>query len=457
MSFTIEFQATNSFTYQPEVVMRSKFPGFCLLVFSMFLVSLPAISQVLSGRVTSEGSALVGANVSVKGTTRGTTTDAEGRYTIRLDVGTYEIAFSLLSYATKTETVTLKENEERVLNVELRPQALESQEVVVIVGTRATGRTVTDSPLPIDVISAQDLTFTGQNTFDKTLQYRVPSFNVGQTPVNDATALLDPWEIRNMGVSRTLILINGKRKNLSALVYTQTSPSRGESAVDISAIPLDAIKRVEILRDGASAQYGSDAIAGVVNIVLKDNTEGGYVTFNSGVTNEGDGARFGLALNNGSSIFDNKGFVNYTVDLSRVDEARRSGIVDAAGEAGDFGATLTEVNNFLKFDQFAGNRSSAPATSAAKFLLNSGVSISDNTELYTNAAYVYKKVNSFANYRTPYWRTLASFPYLKDFFGDGTPASYKGYLPTFDGDLVDYNATFGFRAKKSEWNFDASF
>ena len=168
------------------------------------------------------------------------------------------------------------------------------------------------------------------------LQYRVPSFNTAQTPVNDATALLDPWEIRNMGVSRTLILINGKRKNLSALVYTQTSPSRGESAVDISAIPIDAIKRVEILRDGASAQYGSDAIAGVVNVVLKDDTQGGYATFNSGITDAGDGARSGISLNNGSSIFDDKGFLNYTIDLSRINEARRSGVVDASGEYSDF-------------------------------------------------------------------------------------------------------------------------
>ena len=96
--------------------------------------------------------------------------------------------------------------------------------------------------------------------------------------MNDATSLLDPYEIRNMGPSRTLILINGKRKNLSALLYTQTSPGRGETGADISAIPTDAIKRVEILRDGASAQYGSDAIAGVMNIILKDNVAEGSAT-----------------------------------------------------------------------------------------------------------------------------------------------------------------------------------
>jgi len=427
-----------------------------LLILFALLAPVGVMSQVLTGTVSSEGAPLVGANVLVKGTTRGTVTDANGRYSLRLDAGTYQITFSLLGYASRTESVSLKENEERQLSVELRSQALES-EAVVVTGTRASARTVTDSPLPIDVLLAREISRTGQNSFDKMLQYRVPSFNTVQTPVNDATALLDPWELRNMGVGRTLILINGKRKNVSALVYTQTSPSRGETAVDISAIPIDAIERVEILRDGASAQYGSDAIAGVVNILLKDDTEGGYYTVNTGITSEGDGERFGVSLNNGSSIFGDKGFLNYTIDLSRVNEARRSGIVDAEGEAGDFGATINDVRNFLAFDKFAGNRSSSPATSAAKFLINSGINISDDTEFYANGAYFYKKVNSFANYRTPYWRTLAAFPYLKDFFGNGTPASYKGYVPTFDGDLIDYNATFGLRSKENEWKYDVSY
>lgn len=428
-----------------------------LLILLVLIVPVGIMAQTLTGTVSSEGAPVVGATVVAKGTLRGTVTDANGRYTLRLDAaGTYQIAFSLLGYATKTESVTLAANEERQLSVELQAQALE-KEAVVVVGTRASTRTVTDSPLPIDVLQAREISSTGQNSFDKILQYRVPSFNTVQTPVNDATALLDPWELRNMGVGRTLILINGKRKNSSALVYTQTSPSRGETAVDISAIPIDAIKRVEVLRDGASAQYGSDAIAGVINIVLKDDVEGGYYTVNSGITGEGDGERIGVSLNNGTSIFGDKGFVNYTLDFSRVNEARRSGIVDADGDAGDFGASLTDVRNFLAFDKFAGNRNSSPATSSAKFLLNSGVNLSDNTQFYANGAYLYKKVNSYANYRTPYWRTLAAFPYLKDFFGNGTAASYKGYVPTFDGDLIDYNATFGLRSKKNDWNYDVSY
>ncbi len=433
--------------------MRSIALQFAALL--LLIIPTQLLSQEVVGTVTSGGNPVVGANVSVRVLKIGTTTDIEGKYRLKLDPGPHHVIFSAVGSKSKTVPVVVEANATTTLDVVLEEAAIQMQEVVAV-GGRASSRTVTDSPLPIDVLQARELSFTGQNSFDKMLQYRVPSFNTVQTPVNDATALLDPWEIRNMGVSRTLILINGKRKNLSSLVYTQTSPSRGESGADISAIPIDAIKRVEILRDGASAQYGSDAIAGVVNIVLKDGTEGGYTTVNTGVTNEGDGGRFGVSLNNGSAIFDNEGFVNYTVDLSRVNEARRSGIVDAAGDAGDFGASITDVNNFLAYDKYAGNRNSSPATSAAKFLINSGVDISDATELYANGAYFYKKVNSYANYRTPYWRTLTDFPYLKDFFGDGTPASYKGYVPTFEGDLVDYNATVGLTSRKNGWNFDAS-
>lgn len=428
-----------------------------LLILFALLLPMSLLAQVLTGTVSSAGTTLVGVNVVAKGTTRGTVTDVNGKYSLKLDAGAYEIVFSLLGYAKRTESVTLGANEERQLNVEMRSQDIESKEAIVVVGTRAYARTVTESPLPIDIIPFREISRTGQNSFDKMLQYRVPSFNTVQTPVNDATALLDPWEIRNMGVSRTLILINGKRKNLSSLVYTQTSPSRGESAVDISAIPIDAIERVEILRDGASAQYGSDAIAGVVNIVLKDDTEGGYYTVNTGVTGEGDGERIGVSLNNGSSLFNERGFINYTVDFSRVNEARRSGLVDAAGEAGDFGADINEVKRFLAYDEFAGNRNSSPATSAAKFLFNSGINVSDNTEFYANGAYYYKKVNSFANYRTPYWRPVSAFPYLADFFPNGPNGSYVGYVPTFDGDLVDYNGSIGFRSNKNNWKYDVSY
>ena len=321
--------------------------------------------------------------------------------------------------------------------------------VIVSTGSRGAQRTLVDTPVPIDILSSRELTKTGQNTLDKSLQFRVPSFNTVQTPVNDATSLLDPYEIRNMGPSRVLILINGKRKNSSSLIYTQTSPGRGESGADISAIPTDAIKRIEVLRDGASAQYGSDAIAGVVNIILKDNAEGGSITARAGITHESDGEMGGLSLNHGVALGD-RGFINYTLDVSKTKLSNRPGMVDAKGDAGDFGATLKQVQDFLAIKPDAGNINGSPATEAAKALVNSRYDLSDTVSIYGNAAYIHKKIDSFANYRTPYWRPT-DYGLLHP---SGTP--YLGYVPSFIGKLDDYNMTGGVKFPVDGWNADLS-
>ena len=499
----------------------------------------------VTGTVTdSSGGGLAGVNVVVTPGGNSTSTDFDGKYVLTLSEGTYKIKFSSIDYAPTSEVIVVGKDKV-VKNVSLLNDT-KSLDEIVVVGSRIAPRSNTSSALPIDVLSSKDLASTGQNTFDKALQYKIPSFNTVQTPVNDATSLLDPYEIRNMGPSRTLILVNGKRKNLSSLVYVQTSPGRGETGADISAIPTDAIDRVEILRDGASAQYGSDAIAGVMNIILKKSTNGGSATMRTGVTSKGDGEMYGISLNNGTKVGE-KGFVNYTVDFSTVNQANRPGAVSAIGEYNDFvftsptkysnyvnydsasnhyllnGNDVTAIENstvltaiqkesqlnnlfttfkgtaeyttkfntinagntagkasidkFLKEKPDAGNINGSPKTTAAKFEINGGNEINDHLQFYYNAAYVYKKVNSYANYRTPYWRALQNFnynatvsaaypnwevgqssdrSYLASLFGNGTAASYNGYVPTFIGDLKDYNATLGFKSKMNDWVTDAS-
>lgn len=423
------------------------------LLNATFLLAQKEISGVVKDKT---GTPLPGVNVQEKGTKNGVSTDSEGSYKLTVNEGA-TIIFSYIGYTTVAKPANAK-----IIDIELEEDnAGQKLDEVVVTGTRTAPRSNTTSALPIDILSSKDLAATGQATFDKALQYKIPSFNTVQTPVNDATSLLDPYEIRNMGPSRTLILINGKRKNLSSLLYVQTSPGRGETGADISAIPTDAIERVEILRDGASAQYGSDAIAGVMNIILKKNNSDGSLTVRTGITGEGDGEMLGVTLNNGTTVGGN-GFLNYTIDFSKVNLANRPGNVDAQGEANDFlGGTATDVatvNQFLAKHPDAGNINGSPETASAKFLINGGNDLNDNTQLYYNAAYVYKKVSSFANYRTPYWRTLADYPYLNDFFGNGNPAnpSYEGYVPTFVGDLNDYNATLGFKTTKNGWFTDMS-
>ncbi len=427
----------------------------------MFSCSIVYGQKQISGSVSDDsGAPLSFVNIVEKGTTNGVITDENGNFTLDVANVPTVIILSFVGYATQEIDVDKGSSD---LNFTMS-EGVGLQEIE-ITGFR-TVRSSTSTPLPIDMISSKELTATGQNSFDKALTYKIPSFNSVNTPVNDATSLLDPYEIRNMGPSRTLILINGKRKNTSALLYTQTSPGRGETGADISAIPQDAIERVEILRDGASAQYGSDAIAGVMNIILKKDARNGSVTFNGGITAEGDGETYGIALNNGAKL-GKKGYANYTVDLSKREQANRPGVVDAEGEARDFRLESTEeayqailpvVEEFLSRKPDAGNINGSPETTAAKFAVNAGIPVSENSEFYANGAYVYKKVNSFANYRTPYWRTLDDFPYLADFFpAPGTPGGYDGYVPTFDGDLNDFNGTVGFRNTRNGWISDASF
>lgn len=425
-----------------------KIAVFLFLFNTLFIFAQKQITGVVKDNT---GTPLPGVNILEKGTRNGVSTDMDGSYKITVHEGA-SLVFSYMGYSSVTRLADASQ-----IDVALSEEGGQNLDEVVVTGSRTAPRSNTTSPLPIDILSSKDLTSTGQATFDKALQYKIPSFNTVQTPVNDATSLLDPYEIRNMGPSRTLILINGKRKNLSSLLYVQTSPGRGETGADISAIPTDAIERVEILRDGASAQYGSDAIAGVMNIILKKNSTDGSLTVRSGITSEGDGEMLGVSVNNGTTVGE-KGFLNYTIDFSKVKLANRPGTVDAEGDAGDFGADIADVQAFLAKYPDAGNINGSPETAAAKFLINGGNDISDNTKLYYNAAYVYKKVNSFANYRTPYWRTLAGDPYLIDLFGKGTGADriYEGYVPTFEGNLTDYNGTLGFKNVKNGWNTDAS-
>lgn len=171
----------------------------------------------VKGKVTDNaGKAIAGASVTASGG-QGTQTNNEGSYSLVLPGGTVTITVSSVGYVKQSKTVNVSGNV--TVDFVLAESASELGEVILSTGSRSLPRSSVNTPLPIDALSNMDLKSTAQTTFDKQLQYRVPSFNTINTPVNDATTLLDPYEIRNLGPSRTLILINGKRKNLSSLLY----------------------------------------------------------------------------------------------------------------------------------------------------------------------------------------------------------------------------------------------
>ena len=269
---------------------------------------------------------------------------------------------------------------------------------IVTTGTRRQGQSPTETLSPIDVLAGSALA--NQATFDMTdgLTKVVPSINTQRFPIADGTAFIRPVSLRNLSPDQTLVLVNGKRRHRSALVNLQLAPlgtvNQGAQAVDFSAFPSLAIKRLEILRDGASAQYGSDAIAGVINVILKDANEGISVSAQTGEYFEGDGARTTLAANAGFRLGD-AGFLNATIEHSTAEITSRGvqradcqPVIDAVGPG------VVPLNEFCQ-------RWGDPDIETLKFFLNAGIDVSDSVEIYGNASFSDNDTISDFFYRHP--------------------------------------------------------
>jgi iron complex outermembrane recepter protein len=226
----------------------------------------------VTGRVTAADGRepIAAATVAVSGTTLGTLTRSDGGYRLTLRPGTYELRARLIGYAVARDTVVVRAGETATKDFALA-RAASTLEAVAVVGSRTEARSVIESPVPIDVLPAAEFKVTGRTETAQILQQLAPSVNFPRPSVTDGTDHIRPATLRGLGADQTLVLINGKRRHTSALLNVNGSVGRGQASVDLNAIPASMIDRIEVLRDGAAAQYGSDAIAGVVNIVLKSN------------------------------------------------------------------------------------------------------------------------------------------------------------------------------------------
>jgi len=226
----------------------------------------------IQGLVTDSDSSqpLPGANVSVVGTLQGTTSGTDGRYSLSVSPGTFEIQASFVGFKPITVSVTVMAGATVTQNFLMVPDLVGAGEVVVL-GTRRSGRTVIDSPVPVDVLTPEEIQSSGMVETTQLLQQLIPSYNAPQASITDGSDHIRPATLRGLGPDQVLVLINGKRIHTSALVHVNGSVGRGSTGVDMNAIPTSIIDKIEVLRDGAAAQYGSDAIAGVINIVLKEH------------------------------------------------------------------------------------------------------------------------------------------------------------------------------------------
>jgi len=256
------------------------------IILASLLVSGILLAQTgsISGTVTNKNSeSLAGANVTIDGTMTGAAADLDGNYTIpNVAVGSYSITASFIGYTNQTQTVTIgvgANSLDFALNIDVVAAA-----AVSVIGSRFS-RSAEDQAVPVDVFTAQEIRRAGYTETGQVLQALAPSFNMPKTSISDGSDAVRPMTLRGLSAGQVLVLINGKRRHTTALVHVNSSPSRGDTGVDLNAIPAAAIQRIEVLRDGAAAQYGSDALAGVINIVLKTDADGGHFSVYSGNNN----------------------------------------------------------------------------------------------------------------------------------------------------------------------------
>lgn len=419
--------------------------NFLLLFFSIFFSTI-TYAQEVTGTVTdNSGMPLPGVNVIERGTSNGTTTDFDGNYTINVNPqGT--LVFSFIGF----ENQEINVDGRSTINVTLADGVLLNE--VQLVGSRSPRRTAVDTPVAIDVIDVAAVsTQTGRIEVNELLQYAAPSFNANKQSGSDGADHIDPATLRGLGPDQTLVLINGKRRHQSSLVNLFGTRGRGNTGTDLNAIPAGAIKRIEILRDGASAQYGSDAIAGVINLVLKDQVEeftgnvnyGFYNTnargdFPSGTPNT-PGNRLSISRD-GNAIGEDE-----TFDGESVKVTANYGI--GIGERGfaNFTAEYLSKNKTLRpgFDFRRGFGEAA--IDGFNFFGNVSVPVSEKSEFYIFGGRNYRDTDAFAFTRNPPTERNVESIYP------------NGFTPRITSIIVDNSVAAGFRTETDNgWLIDFS-
>ena len=357
-----------------------------------------AQDAALEGRVTDmTGLVLPGVTVDVRHATGGqvqvqiVSTDDAGTFALTaLPPGTYVVTFALPGFTTVVrDDVAIGAGTTATLEVTL---SVQFQEQVVVVGSRAQPRSVTESPVPIDAVPFEDVVRQGATTLDYQLRTLVPSFNVATHPISDAATLVRPASLRNLAHDHTLVLVNGKRRHRSSVIAWFAGVTDGAQGPDISTIPTIALRQVEVLRDGASAQYGSDAIAGVMNFLLKDNRSGGSLEFNTGTYRAGDGDAYTISGNVGLPLGDT-GFANLSMEYGSADPTNRS--VQRADAAALIAAGNTHVADPA---QIWGNPT---IEDDLKLFGNFGHLFANQVQFYGHANYAEKKVTEGFYFRNP--------------------------------------------------------
>ena len=430
-----------------------------ILIIAFIIIGVPPVfaQQVtIHGDVKDHttGEALTGASVYIGNGTRGTITGPDGTFSLTLESGEYTLSSSFVGYRTGKIHVNVYPGNDAYLHFSLNRDLIAFSDEIVVVGNRTSPRTVTDSPVPVDQFSSGVLRNSGQTDLSQQLNVLAPSFYSTRMTYSDATDHVDPATLRGMNPDQTLILVNGKRHHPTAIVNLLSVVGKGSVINDLNTIPAASISRVEILRDGASAQYGSDAIAGVINLVLKKDTSGLDLRTRVGQTFEGDGLREDISANYGFGI-GKGGYVNLTAEFNRRGATNRAGIYNGliyrtADQDGlSFEENLALDNHILAdrsltredFRLHLGNSSLGDG----KVFFNAMLPLGGKTEFYAFGGMNYRYSESAGDYRLPNDSARSNYSLYPD-----------GFLPHINARLTDKYVSSGIRGELHGWDVDFS-
>ena len=413
------------------------------------------VAQTVTGVVNDEkGEPIPSVNITIKGTTKGVQTGMDGRFQIEAEVGNVLVITSV-GYVRQEFTVT---KDQASLNIVLKEDQSTLGEVTVVGSRFAKPRTDVDRPVPIDVITVKDIQQTAQVDLGQAIHYSAPSFNAVKFGINDGAPFVDPATLRGLGPDQVLMLVNNKRRHKVSFLSINDGVGKGQVGTDINVVPALSLKRVEVLRDGAAAQYGSDAIAGVINMQLNNASKGGAVTayYGQGYTKPNldinnvkapvltqDGGTYNFSANVGLKL-GKSGFLNATGTYAHQDGYDRSGTF-----TGNFYSSVKATNDSLlaarkpNLDRaFLGG---AENTTYGLFI-NAGLPINAKWDFYSFGGYTKKHVVTGVFTRAPSnaaRRVLSIFP--------------DGYNPIAPADMHDLSITTGLKGTLGkDWALDLS-
>jgi len=490
----IEFKLLNNI--KTKHMKHFNFLGlfFVLIGFSSF-----AQMTEVKGTITdTEDQPLPGVTVVIEGTTRGTTTDFDGNYSIEAENGE-TLVFSYVGF----EPQNIKYTGQSTIDVVMKVGVM--LDSVVVTGSRSPGRTSVNSAVAVDVFDVEQLSKASpQVNLNQILNYAAPSFTSNTQTISDGTDHIDPASLRGLGPDQVLVLINGKRRHTSSLINVNGTFGRGSVGTDLNAIPAAAIKNIEVLRDGAAAQYGSDAIAGVINIILNESTNelslnvtsGANVSKNANSQTGGvDGETTNVSASYGLDLGDRGGYINFSGDFDIREEYNRmkeweGSIFNKYNTVERFanndGYDLTnllddDVSDVIQYGNAAGFNLSPSATKSelqdilienntsaelaarglersdfnmrvgqsrlrgGRFFMNFSLPLDDNgTEIYSFGGISSRNGNSAGFYRLP--NQSRTF----------TPTYMNGFLPEINSKVKDQSFSAGIRGMVGDWNADFS-